>query len=93
MMSIKIVAMLHPYGSRLQETYLATIDIWSEPDNQHHGYRITLEGRGEALRGLVPKGCSGHRNLLGVLQSVLSDALEKHGDELGFNYITTEFDT
>jgi hypothetical protein len=81
-MSISIQMKLHKYG-RGVGTLLANISIWTEVDGEHHGYRISLPET--EISGKIKKRCSGHQNVLHVLQEVLANA---DLDKLGLDYIT-----
>lgn len=70
-MSIHVKMQLRVQG-RGKPRDLATIDIWTETDNQHHRYLIDLPDR--TIEGKVKKTCSGHQNILHVLQDVLANA-------------------
>jgi len=76
---IKIKAQLYVQGRGVARD-LADITIWTEIDNAHHGYRISLPD--VEINGQVKKRRSAHQNILHVLQEVLDNAdLKKLGED------------
>jgi hypothetical protein len=87
--SIAIEIDLHPYGSRVHARTIATMKVWSEPNNKHHGYRLMWRNTDNELQeiiGKIKKTKSAHQNIFHVMAKVLEHA-KPELKKLGADYI------